>query len=187
MKIGEWWIEDRWTVTPCDGDIGDLHHECVVLVRAISELVDDINFNVPSLELKDDYDGDYHMLVEDLNNAGVDDYFEFLMEKGVDRKLYDRALNMNQDHRLVGMRDYGWSAVRNDCIDTWDLTQKKMKEIGEGLLTIADEVLCHPNWKDEFKIEDFAHRKIYRSTPEDLISGKVTLFSRCQQPIGYQS
>jgi hypothetical protein len=172
MKIGEWWINDRWTVTPCDGDIGDLHHECVVLIRAISDLVEDISCCIPSLELKDDYDGDYHMLVEDLNNIEVDDYFEYLMEKGVNRKLYNRALNMNQDHRVVGMRDYGWSAVRNDCVDTWCLTRVKMKEIGEGLMTIGDDV---GNLLDdvEFCIEDFSIHKLFTATPRQLCEGRV--------------
>jgi len=179
MKIGEWWIEDRWTVTPCDGDIGDMHHECVVLVRAISELVDDINFNIPSLELKDDYDGDYHMLVEDLNNIEVDDWFEYLMEKGVERNLYDRALDMNQDHRIVGMRDYGWSAVRNGCVDTWCLTRKKMKEIGEGLMEIGDQV--NMNLDDvEFCIEDFSTHKLFTATPRQLNEGRAMSIQKTQ-------
>tara|TARA_R110002096_G_scaffold66682_3_gene162234 strand:- start:3562 stop:4116 length:555 start_codon:yes stop_codon:yes gene_type:complete len=179
MKLGEWWIQDQWSVVQCDGDIGDLHHECVVLERAISELVDEINLWVPSWELRDDYEGDYHALREDLCNQNCDDYEDFLIEKGVDRKTFDRALNMNQDHRLVGMRDYNWHAVREDRVDTWCLSRKSMKIIGEGLLEIADQEGIDI-FGTEFTIEDFGTRKLYRALTSQLLEGKVTPYASCQ-------
>ena len=96
MVVNEWWIEDAFSVTACDGDIGDLHHECVVLIRACSELVDTIH-DLTDWTIKNDYDGDYQWLKEDILNASeCDDPEEFLVAKGMDAKVWDRAMNDQQ-------------------------------------------------------------------------------------------
>jgi hypothetical protein len=184
MNIGEWWIEDRWTVTHADGEYGENHHECVVLARAISELVDEINKRCPEIEIQDDYDGDHHWLREDLANFETDDYEDYMRSHGIDHFIIDRALNMNQDHRVVGMRDYGWSAVRGVHVDTWTLNPNKMRGIGEGLLEIGHEMNVVTD-DIEFKIEDFAKKKIFRATPRDLIIGKATACHSWELPVGY--
>jgi len=191
MSIGEWWIEDRWTVTHADGEIGQNHHECVVLIRAINELVNEIRDKIPSWELKDDYDGDYHWLVEDLNNTESEDYWNDMIKAGIEYRIISRALDMNHDHRLVGMRDYGWSAVRNDRVDTWNLSRKKAIDIGEGLLEIG-ELTGKQVFSTEFVIQDLmtpnispvdlclAGRRLFRGTPEQLAEGEFSAYSSCQ-------
>ena len=182
MITREWWIEDAFTVTECDGDIGDLHHECVVLIRACSELVDEIRERT-EWDIGEDYDGDFHWLYSDIldssDAAGVDDPEEFLASKGMDRKVWSRALDSKQDHRIVGMRDYGWSAVRADRIDTWSLNRKKIKQIASGLLEIADAEGIYID-DDEFTIEDFSTRKLFRATPRQMMTGCVSPYISSQ-------
>jgi len=172
MSLGEWWIEDRWTTTHADGEIGEMRHECVVLERAICELCNEIREKLPSWELAENYEGDYHWFVEDLNNTESEDYWQSMLDAGIEYKTIDRALNMNQDHRIVGMRDYGWTAVRGFNLDAWSLTRKQIKDIGEALLDIADE-LGVSIADQEFNIETFCNHRRFTAKPMDMLDGNI--------------
>jgi hypothetical protein len=191
MILQEWWIEDRNTVTHADGDSGDQNHEGVVVERSIGLLLDELQQSSSegiqklSASLTAEYQDDMVYFIADvldvsdalyksgdLTQDAYDDPWRFMQEEGIDTDLIKAASNRDMDHRLFGMQKWGWSAVRQDRIDTFGLTSRKMKDIGFGILEIAEEegIRCTD---DEWVLQDFKTMRVYTVDTHFLISGDV--------------
>lgn len=187
--LSEWWIQDRHTVISADGDNGPVNHEGVVAMHTMTLLLDELaESNDEFLKLlrgclREDYDGDIHYLRMEILDASdclsrhagapedfVDDPYSYMIDKGITEWVVKGATDIDLDHRLLGMQRLGWSAVREDRVDTYSLNSRKMKTIASGLEEIADQEGTYLE-DVEWGIQDFKTMQMYRATMRDLRTG----------------
>lgn len=174
---GEWWIVDGQPLY-ADGSIGDKNHESYVIDYVQSLYADD-EFN------KGDYINwslfERKVLKEKLQELGIpesDDneklLFEALIEKGMTSEEIEIARGYG-DAREYGISHLGWKRVKQNYIETQNLSAKDLAHIANGLWTAyegADEEEL------SFTIEVRSNNTMYdevplsvieRNTPSDLI------------------
>jgi len=158
---GEYWIHDDGDAEYCDGDIGDMNHEGIVLNRVqrdIVEKVGDVKKDTGSglargIYVTDDgvdWDGwkdakanellvqRYGEQADDHEDEGEELLLQAAHGGGVSDEEWEAAEGLG-DLRDFAMEHWGWKAVRGPHVDTWTLTPHDMSTIAAGLNDILDQ------------------------------------------------
>lgn len=155
---GEYWFDDSGTNMYADGDVGDMNHEAYVIQRCNAEILDHFHLNnggdYDTVETHQDTILD--MIVEDsdiededekwekrqeLENDPADAIINYLTQKGV-KDVSDTvfiAYGSSIDAREYAIKNWGWSRVAGDSIETKELTRETLKIIARGINNALDE------------------------------------------------
>jgi hypothetical protein len=96
--------------------------------------------------------------------------------------LVDAAYNLI-DVRRFAMREWGWKAIRENNVDTWNLTSDDLKKISSGLNdAYSYEIEQYDNEKLDaygnkgpyFNIEVYSRGDYYNNVPLDLIEQDIS-------------
>ena len=155
---GEYWFDDSGTTMYADGDVGDMNHEAYVIQRCNAEILDHFHLNNGG-----EYDNVEHlqdtildMIVEDsdiededekwekrqeLENDPADAIINYLTQKGV-KDVSDTvfiAYGSSIDAREYAIKNWGWSRVAGDSIETKELTRETLRVIAHGINNALEE------------------------------------------------
>ena len=155
---GEYWFDDSGTTMYADGDVGDMNHEAYVIQRCNSEILDHFHLNnggdYDTVETHQDTILD--MIVEDsdiededekwekrqeLENDPADAIINYLTQKGV-KDVSDTvfiAYGSSIDAREYAIKNWGWSRVAGDSIETKELTRETLRVIAHGINNALEE------------------------------------------------
>ena len=155
---GEYWFDDSGTTMYADGDVGDMNHEAYVIQRCNSEILDHFHLNnggdYDTVETHQDTILD--MIVEDsdiededekwekrqeLENDPADAIINYLTQKGV-KDVSDTvfiAYGSSRDAREYAIKNWGWSRVAGDSIETKELTRETLRVIAHGINNALEE------------------------------------------------
>jgi len=194
---GEYWFDERGHSMYADGDAGDMNHEMYVIERCKNEVLSNIGI---------DTDGDYPMgsyedeivetLVEELGiteDADIDkikndpanaliDYcilqFKYDPQKASD--LVMTAYGSHADAREYAIKNWGWSRVHGDSIETLKLDAKTLKNIASGINDAISQESLYDRYDDssvfdnhEYTISTYTGKR-YTITLGNMEAGNVS-------------
>ncbi len=126
--LGEHWIHDG-TVTYCDGDVGDMNHEGVVVDHVRHVLADLVGMEVDYLAALAEGSGWPQGFVEQAVAAGAVDWY------------LDAARGVfGLDLRQKAIMEWGWHAVRLNLIETRVINDRTVAEIKDGIWEILGDL-----------------------------------------------
>jgi hypothetical protein len=180
-----------------DGDIGDKNHESYVIEACLGDVLSQFNIHndceQASMEEyeeaildqiaedkgiernSEEYDD---LLVNDPANAIIN----YLNEQG--NKKWDDivmfAYGANRDAREYAIKEWDWSRVAGDSIETRELTRDKLKVLARGINNVLNEEGKDYEYEDnldvlelhEYNISTYTGKR-YSITLRDMESGNV--------------
>jgi len=136
---GEWWIAGGQALY-ADGDIGDKGHEAYVIEHVQSQYVDE-EFNRGDYI---DWNGfEKKVLAEKLQELGTVNFRDDGIGEGklVEEALTERGMTFDEisiasgygDPRLYGVETLNWKRVKENYVETQNLTAGDLADIARGL------------------------------------------------------
>ncbi len=181
---GEFWIFEDGDVHYCDGDVGDTNHEGYAIEAAQHKLLDACGLEADEQVMDADRLGEILRdgLIEDTEPGDEDrvrelDTYDVAEEMGkryhVEQDLVDVAMQRSHsDPRKYACQHWGWSMLRNDHVETWDLTEKSLKAIARGIMAALDqEGVEEVDPEAEFRVADYRGRRSVVLTYAQLEAG----------------
>jgi hypothetical protein len=190
---GEFWLDDTGYPTFADGDLGDMNHEAVAMDHLRREIIE----RHPTLShyAGDEYpdwegflreaSGDNEYLrgvtnnvsmrhIRKLNEKGMADsekirqLDDLLQSLGVDDDTMDVAQGVGDtDARLYAAKNWGWTRMDGNNLETHGLSQGKLKKLADGVSSAASD--REDIYDELFDIYDFESRKFYQDVPFDVL------------------
>ena len=195
----EYWLDDSGNTMYANGSISDMNHEAYVIQRCNAEILDYFHLNnggdYDTVETHQDSILD--MIVEDsgleddeekwekrqeLENDPASAIIEYLTQKGV-KDVADTvfiAYGSSRDAREYAIKNWGWSRVAGDSIETKELTRKTLEIIARGINNALDEegkIYEYDETPDvldlhEYSISTYTGKR-FNITLRDMESGNV--------------
>lgn len=169
---GEYWL-DGTTPLYADGNVGDWTHEGMVMDYVRREIADSLGMYEFTNDEYVDWDGFYRELMS-RHDDDEDAMLKELQEEGVTDEQWAVANDM-ADAREYGMRVLGYHRVQAHSVETHAMTPSKLREIGNGLLEIAEQegmpegIENDPNWT--FHVSVYSTGQSYNLTIGEMIRG----------------
>jgi hypothetical protein len=154
---GEYWFDDSGSTMYADGDVSDMNHEAYVIQACQGELLGHFNMSAdeygdmesyeePILDhIVDDMDiEDDDLREETLENlkhdpaSAIIEYLKKHGEKDPD-DLVMNAYGSSRDAREYAIKNWGWSRVAGDSIETKELTRETLRVIAHGINNALEE------------------------------------------------
>lgn len=192
---GEYWIQDGY-VQFADGNVGDLNHEAIVIQHAASQVLSDIGIDADEPYLPDMKNKIYEAIQDDLPDEirekyenieiTIQDCLKYYGKNILKNSKFDELVDAAYDRidvRRFAMREWGWKAIRDNNVDTWNLTSDDLKKISSGLNdAYSNEIEQYDNKKLDaygnkgpyFNIEVYSRSDYYSDVPLDLIEQDVS-------------
>ena len=195
---GEYWFDEDGSTQYADGDISDRNHESYVIERCQSEVLGHFGLSVdefgdmesyeePILDhIVDDMDiEDDDLKEETLENlkhdpaSAIIEYLKKHGEKDPD-DLVMNAYGSSRDAREYAIKNWGWSRVAGDSIETKELTRETLRVIAHGINNALDEegkIYEYDETPDvldlhEYSISTYTGKR-FNITLRDMESGNV--------------
>jgi hypothetical protein len=201
---GEYWFDENGQTMYADGDVGDMNHEAYVIQTCISQLAGefDVYIDEPYLEtgsiledeivekIIDDLDiedeSEKEDKIEQIKNDPADAMIDYLvqntsMEIDAASDLVLNAYGSKGDAREYAIKNWNWSRVQGDSIETLKLTADALKTIAKGINNALDEEGKFYDYEDnpevlelhEYTISTYSGKR-YTITLADMEKGNVS-------------
>jgi len=175
---GEYWFDDNGTTMYADANVSDMNHEAYVVQKCASEVLSYFDMGYeddPNLEQNEDAilqyivdNGDYeddedqYEALKLMKHDPADAMIDYLKKQGVENAndLVMHGYGCTNDSREYAIKNWGWSRVAGDSIETKELTRDTLKTIARGISNALEE---------EGKIYE------YESNPEILDQHQYTI------------
>jgi hypothetical protein len=201
---GEYWFDDSGHSMYADGDIGDMNHEAYVIQACISELAG--NFNVyadepylesdspieneileviiDELDIEDEEEKEQR--IEQIKNDPASAMIDYLvhnssMEEQAASDLVLTAYGSHKDAREYAIKNWNWSRVQGDSIETLKLTKDALQTIARGINNVISEEGLDSEYEDSIEVLDLHEYTIstysgkrYTITLADMEKGNVS-------------
>lgn len=189
---GEFWIDSSGGVESCDLDVNDTGHEGVILDRLMHEYTNlfDIDYERSPREDLGRYeeeikeflkesgvivsDDDVVAYESDASGFTYDRYLSKLdRDKDRDRDalglIWDLSSNI-KDARDYGMKYYNDKRLVNNSIQTWGLTDRDLRVIGDGIYEAYGEEVETNEETYSIEVMDRNNRAMYWEVPWEVIA-----------------
>jgi hypothetical protein len=194
---GEYWFDERGHSMYADGDAGDMNHEMYVIERCKNEVLsnigihDDGDYSMDTYEeeivkfLAKEWNYTTHNAIDkirnDVANALIEYHisqFKYAPQKAND--LVMTAYACTRDAREYAIKNWGWSRVHGDSIETLKLDAKTLKNIASGINDAISQESLYDRYDDssvfdnhEYTISTYTGKR-YTITLGNMEAGNVS-------------
>lgn len=154
---GEYWFDENGNTQYADGDISDMNHEAYVIQTCQSEVLGHFGMGADEYGDMESYEepildiivADMDIEDDDLREETLDKLkhdpssaiIDYLKKQGVKEPddLVMNAYGSSRDAREYAIKNWGWSRVAGDSIETKELTKETLKTIARGINNALEE------------------------------------------------
>jgi hypothetical protein len=201
---GEYWFDENGSTMYADGDVGDMNHEAYVIQTCISQLAGEFDIWVDAPHLESDSPLENEIVeaiideldiedeeakeakIEDIKNDPASAMIDYLvqntkMEMDAASDLVLNAYGSKGDAREYAIKNWNWSRVQGDSIETLKLTAGALKTIARGINNALEEEGLSYDHEDnpevlelhEYTISTYSGKR-YTITLADMEKGNVS-------------